>query len=265
MRRAALGLVALGLLALAPGAGAAVLPGWAGSVRWSGWIDSGPGVHFNRVSASWRIPSAKCPQKGSAAYSLTWIGIGGVGVNKLEQIGTETDCTQAFGSVKAVPYALLWWEVLPAPEQYPSEAIAPGDLIDASVTIAGRRTTVSVRDVTRGWLYSKRVKLRPRDLTESSADWIEEDPEICPGTVILVNCPEKPFAHYSKVTFSDAVASTAHVTGPIRDSHWNAIRYGMIKGNTHVRMLSWPSPLNAAGNGFSVSRWTSRLLPPEPV
>jgi hypothetical protein len=109
------------------------------------------------------------------------------------------------------------------------------------------------------------VKLRPRDLTESSADWIEEDPEICPGTVILVNCPEKPFAHYSKVTFSDAVASTAHVTGPIRDSHWNAIRYGMIKGNTHVRMLSWPSPRNAAGNGFSVSRWTSRLLPPEPV
>jgi hypothetical protein len=266
MRRAALGLVALGVLALAPGAGAAVLPGWAGSVRWSGWIDSAPHVHFDRVSASWRIPNAKCSPHGPASYSLTWIGIGGAGENKLEQIGTETDCTQGFGSIRAVAYAQLRWEVLPSPEQYPGEDIAPGDLVDASVTIAGRRATLSLRDVTRKWTFVKPVSVRPRDLTESSADWIEEDPEICPGTVIVVTCPEKPLAHYRRVTFTHAVTGTTkHVTGPILDSHWDQIRYAMVQGNTRLRLLSYPSPLNAAGNGFSVSRYDTLHLPPEPV
>jgi hypothetical protein len=266
MRRVALGLAALGALILVPGASAMVFPGWTGSVRWSGWIVSRKGEHFDRVSASWRIPSAKCSQRGPATYSLTWIGLGGANENKLEQIGTETDCTQGFGSIKATAYAQLWWEVLPSPEQYPGEDIAPGDLVDASVTIAGRRATVSLRDVTRKWTFVKRVSVRPRDLTESSADWIEEDPEICPGTVIVVSCPEKPFAHYRKVTFTHAVTGTTkHVSGSILDSHWDQIRYAMVQGNTRLRLLSYPSPLNAAGNGFSVSRYDTLDLPPQPV
>jgi hypothetical protein len=266
MRRVALGLVVLGMLVVVPGAMAGELPGWTPSARWSGWIDSGPRQHFDSVSASWRIPGVKCPPRGGAAYSLTWIGLGGADENKLEQIGTESDCTGEVGNVKSVPYAQIWWEVLPSPEQYPPEDIAPGDLVDASVTIAGRRATVLLRDITRGWRFVKRVSVPRRDLTESSADWIEEDPEICPGLVIDVSCPEKPFAHYRKVTFSDAAAgTTAHVTGGILSSHWNAIRYAMIQGATRVRLLSYPSPLNAAGNGFSVSRYDTFRLPPEPA
>jgi hypothetical protein len=223
-------------------------------------------VHFDRVSASWRVPSANCPPRGGASYSLTWIGLGGANENKLEQIGTETDCAPAAGSQRSVPYSLIWWEVLPVPEEYPAEEVDPGDLIDASVTIASGRATVSLHDVTRDWQFVKRVRVKPRDLTESSADWIEEDPEICPGTVIHVSCPEKPLAHYRTVTFSNAAAgTTAHVHGPILDSHWDAIRYAMIQGNTHLRLLSWPSPLNATGNGFSVSRFDTLHLPPQPV
>ena len=266
MRRAALGLAALGALILVPGAGAMVLPGWTGSVRWSGWIVSRNGQHFDRVSASWRIPSVKCAPLGAGAYSLTWVGLGGANENKLEQIGTESDCTDGFPGVKSVAYAQLWWEVLPAPEQDVGELITPGDLVDASVTISGRRATVSLRDVTQKWRFVKTISVRPRDLTESSADWIEEDPEICPTSMIVVSCPQKPFAHYRKVTFANAVAGTTkHGTGPILDSHWDQIRYAMVQGNTRLRLLSYPSPLNAAGNGFSVSRYDTLHLPPEPV
>jgi hypothetical protein len=266
MRRAALGLVALGMLVVVPGAWAGVLPGWTGSVRWSGWIVSRHGEHFDRVSASWLVPTANCPPHGRASYSLTWLGLGGADENKLEQIGTETDCAPAGGTQRSTPYSLVWWEVLPAPEQYPTEEVDPGDRVDALVTIAGRRATVSLHDETRGWRFVKRVRVPRRDLTESSADWIEEDPEICPGTVIYVNCPEKRLAHYRTVTFSNAAAgTTAHGLGPIRDSHWDAIRYGMIQGKTHLRLLSWPSPLNGAGNGFSVSRTDTLRLPHEPV
>jgi hypothetical protein len=81
-----------------------------------------------------------------------------------------------------------------------------------------------------------------------------------------VDCPEKPFAHYRTVRFTPArAATTAHVRGPILDSHWDAIRYGMLQGNTHLRLPSWPSQLNAAGNGFTVSRTDTLHLPPEPV
>jgi hypothetical protein len=270
MRRAALGLVAFGMLVLVPGAFAGVLPGWAESIRWAGWIASRHGQHFDRVSASWRVPTASCPPRGKASYSLTWIGLGGANENKLEQIGTETDCAPWYGSgegfVPSTPYSLMWWEVLPAPEQYAGSEVDPGDLVDASVTVSGGRATVFLRDVTRDWRYTKRVRVKPRALTESSADWIEEDPEICPGAVIQVNCPEKPLAHYRTVTFSKAVAGTGgHVRGPILDSHWDAIRYGMLQGNAHLRLLSWPSRLNAAGDGFSVSRTDTLHLPPEPV
>jgi hypothetical protein len=266
MRRAALGLVALGILVAVPGAWAGVVPGWAESIRWAGWIAARHGQHFDRVSASWRVPSASCPRRGKDSYSLTWIGLGGANENKLEQIGTETDCASGDASVRSVPYSLMWWEVLPAPEQYAGGQVDPGDLVDASVTIAGGRATVLLRDVTRGWRFAKRVRVKPHALTESSADWIEEDPEICPGTVIHVSCPEKPLAHYRTVTFSKAVAgTTGHVRGPILDSHWDAIRYGMLQGNTRLRLLSWPSRLNAAGNGFSVSRFDTLHLPPEPV
>jgi hypothetical protein len=256
----------------APAAGAAhearvadLNSGYAQSVRWSGWIVQQRGAHFDRVSATWHVPSANCPPHGGASYSLTWIGLGGADENKLEQIGTETDCAPSAGSQHSVPYTMLWWEVLPAPEQYPNEQVNPGDLVNASVTIKGKVATIELQDETAGWKYVKRTK--PRQLTESSADWIEEDPEICPGTVIYESCPEKPFAHFTKVTFSNALAGTTKGrTGPLTDSHWTAIKYGMLQGTAHLRLLSWPSPLDAGGTSFTISRTNSKPPPePEPV
>jgi hypothetical protein len=243
-------------------ASASILPGYGQSVRWSGWVDQGRGIHFKSVSATWRVPGATCSQRGGATYSLTWIGLGGQDENKLEQIGTETDCTPRVRSAPATPYSLIWWEVLPAPEQYPVQQVDPGDLVQASVTVKGKIATLSLKDLTLGWKFVRRTK--PRKLTEDSADWIEEDPEICPGTVIFVSCPEKPFAHYRTVTFTHAkTTDTAGFTGSISDPHWYAFRYGMIQGNVVQRLLSWPSPLRDGGTSFSVSR-TNRPLPPEP-
>jgi hypothetical protein len=159
MRRAALGLVALGMLMAAPAALAGVLPGWAQSIRWAGWIVARHGQHFDRVSASWRVPSAHCPDRGNGAYSLTWVGLGGADENKLEQIGTESDCPPGVPGERVPTYSLLRWEVLPAPEQYATETVNPGDLVEASVTISRGRATVFLRDATRGWRFTKRVRV----------------------------------------------------------------------------------------------------------
>ena len=256
-------IVVLSLLAItASAASASILAGYGQSVRWSGWIDQGKGLHFNRVSATWRVPTVSCPPLGGASYSLTWIGLGGSNENKLEQIGTETDCSGHFGASPSTSYSALWWEVLPSPQQYPVQEVSPGDLVQASVAVKGKIATMWLKDLTQGWTFVKRTK--PRELTEDSADWIEEDPEICPGTVIFVSCPEKPFAHYRTVTFTHAkTTDTAGFTGSISDPHWYAFRYGMIQGNGLQRLLSWPSPLRDGGTSFSVSR-TNRKPPPEP-
>jgi hypothetical protein len=257
---AALALAVLAVVEAPRAAADAGTGGYLESIRWSGWIAAHKGVRFDDVSASWHVPGAHCKPHGKSSYSLAWIGLGGSNENELEQVGTETDCSGFFPGYRSRPLVSVWWEVLPQPQQYPITTVHVGDLVDAAVSARGRRVRLSLTDVTHHATFVKTV--RPRHLTETSADWIVEDPEICPGSTIHLLCPSKRYAPFERTTFSNAAAgTTAGRHGPIADPHWAALRYALI--NDRNRLLSWPTPLNAAGTGFSVSR-TNRVPPGEP-
>src|SRR6516165_10381755 len=78
----------------------------ASSPNWSGYVAHHRGVRFSRVLAQWTQPGATCTP-GSPSYSSIWVGLGGFeGSSRVEQIGTELDCTAAGQAVASAWYDL---------------------------------------------------------------------------------------------------------------------------------------------------------------
>ena len=228
---------------------------------WSGYGVARPGVRFDQVSASWRVPTATC-SAGGVRYSLVWVGLGDE--TGLQQIGTETDCGSSGSAAGSVAYATPFWEILPLPEQHTSFVLMPGDLVHASVTIAGHQITMELVDRTRRWTFVKRA--HRANVDESSAEWMVEDPLHCPGLTVPIDelCPERPFANFSKTTISEAQArTTTGRSGSISSPLWTATERELVAGRPPF-VAAAPTPLSAGGTAFSVSR-THRPLPPEPV
>src|SRR5476651_1657044 len=77
------------------------------SSNWAGYAISDPAtiagtapaapLAFSDVTATWVQPKANCKGAKSAAYSAFWVGLGGFAPSStsLEQVGTESDCTDA--------------------------------------------------------------------------------------------------------------------------------------------------------------------------
>jgi hypothetical protein len=189
------------------------------------------------------------------------VGLGGFHSRLgLEQIGTEADCNTA-GSITYNG----WYELIPAPPRRLKLTIRPGDTVSASVTVRGRRATLSLTDQTTGRSFVKRVRTTSPDV--SSAEWIVEAPSACDHSG---NCSTLPLANFGTVTFSAASATSSGHTGPISDPLWTATP---IELHYHTRELGGPqftSPLTPAnalpaalastGSAFSVS-WQEQKTP----
>ena len=82
-----LGLTVLALLGASTSAWAAAV-----SSNWAGYVVKSH-VSFERVVGAWTQPAAVCT--GQATHSAFWVGLGGYSRDstKLEQTGTEADCT----------------------------------------------------------------------------------------------------------------------------------------------------------------------------
>jgi hypothetical protein len=196
MRRAVLTvLAAICSLAAAPVASADT----ASSTNWAGYAVHG--ASFRRVLGSWRQPSVSC-HRGSEGFSAYWVGLGGfsVGAQALEQIGTEADClSDGTESLSA------WYEMVPAASVTIPMIVAPGDLIDAEVTVRGHAATLTLIDRTRHRAFSRTVRSGPVDV--SSAEWIVEAPSDC-----SIACTTLPLADFGSAVFSAARAQP--VGGP---------------------------------------------------
>ena len=237
-------------LLMVPSAGAVVVPGYSASPDWSGYVAGEKGIRMDQVSARWTVPSASCTTAATAFSEVSaWVGLGDS--TGIEQIGTDTSCDTdkhkaAFGSA--------WWELYPSPSHVVDHPVAAGDRMQASVSVTGHAVTLTLTDATEHWSFVKRTSARSVD--ETSADWIVEDPA-------LNCCQSFPLADFSPVSFKDAQArSTTGHSGTISDNAWAATKFGLI-GAKPRRLLAWPSPLEAAGGAFTVSR-TDRAPPPEP-
>jgi hypothetical protein len=239
-------LIVLAGLATAPAALADV----SNSTNWAGYAIQRPGVAFHTANASWTQPAPTC-RPGSSSYSSFWVGLGGFssGSNALEQIGTEADCTRS-GRVSSS----AWYETVPAPSYDVFRQVRPGDQMAASVTVSGHQTTLVLRNLSRGWTFTKRVRIEPVDV--SSAEWIAEAPSDCGGN----SCQTLPLANFGSTTFTSVSATTVRGhRGSLSDPRWQLSKIRLRPAgqqfavNGRLAGGATPSELGSGGSSFGVS------------
>jgi Peptidase A4 family len=142
------------------------------------------------VSATWKVPAvASCSSVPIAGDVATWVGLGGINSNYLEQIGTDVKCASVTG-----PYYYAVYQLLPSQSsltelstsKYP---VSAGDSMRADVVEQGAGTGGS-QFVLQEWdtgssahpknWYFDTILLGPgtgnSNVTPRTADWIVEDP-----------------------------------------------------------------------------------------
>lgn len=248
---AAIAASALPALAGAAPAGAATVAQGTSS-NWAGYAASGAGARFRAVTASWVQPQVSCSSQ-APRFAAMWIGLGGYHTTSraLEQIGTESDC------IGGVPRYGAWYELVPAPSRSIPMAIQPGDRVVASVHVAGRAVSLRLRDVTRGTVFTRRLRAPAVDV--SSAEWIVEAPAACTTNASGV-CHVMPLANFGSAQFTaaHATSATGH-RGTISDPRWVATAIDLAGGGptgdaaTGSSAGATTGALDATGSAFGVT------------
>jgi Peptidase A4 family len=224
------------------------------SSNWAGYAVHRSGVHFTKVAAAWRQPSASCTA-GRRSYSALWVGLGGYSesANALEQVGTEVDCT-ASGRVSSS----AWFELVPDASESIRMRVRPGDSVAASVTVFGHRVLIGLYDASTHEVFQKTLQASHVDV--SSAEWILEAPSAC---ISETACQTLPLADFHSATFAlaDAESTTGHV-GTISDPAWTRTkirltppgrRFVVYRGSGATAGTAAPSGLSASGSSFKVA------------
>jgi Peptidase A4 family len=236
------------------------------SDNWSGYAIHGAGIKFEQASGSWRQPAATCTT-GDPTYSAFWVGIGGYNLTSqaLEQIGTELDCGQSGDQQLSA-----WYELVPAPSRTIRMTVHPGDLMTATVAIAGSRVTLTLRDRTTHRRFRKTITDHAID--QGSAEWIAEAPSEC---VTSTRCRTLPLTDFGSMDFSGATVKTASgKTSAISNRRWTTSKIVLNTGANGPTFVSYgggsdqevakatPSSLETGGKDFKVSFSESSSNPP---
>jgi hypothetical protein len=221
------------------------------STNWSGYAVNAAAGSVTAVSAEFTVPTVS--GSGATTYSSTWVGIDGFNTQSVEQTGIEADV------VRGVAQYSAWYEMYPnAPVTLTSLAVHPGDTIAASVVYNNSKFTLSIQDLSdpKG-ANSFSITISAPNAARSSAEWIEEAPSSSRGVL--------PLAQFTPVTFSNAQATIGGTTGVINNAAWagqveaiNMVsRSGVVEAST--------GPLNALGNGFTVTYGAAGTTPTNPT
>jgi len=232
--------------------------GTADSTNWSGYAVTGANGSVTSVSGSWIVPASTCGKGSAAEYASFWVGIDGWSSNTVEQIGTDSDCSNGKPSYYA------WYEFYPEPSYYAGKLtnLTPGHTMSAAVSYnaTNNQFTATITDETEPSL-SFTTTFSPNRRTGtpslSSAEWIAEAPSgsrgVLPladfGTVYLGRDYTSPPAADSDTCY----ATIGGVTGPIGSSGaaniWSST---MVNENSDVPMAT-PSALSNDGSSFLVT------------
>lgn len=201
------------------------------SLNWSGYLAT-TGT-YTTISGNWTTPSVSSSVVSSADSS--WIGIGGVTGGDLIQVGTE-DSVSASGQVTEAAF----YEMLPrAADTIASITINPGDSITASISETGADDwTISITDLTSNQDYTRTVYY---DSSESSAEWIEEDPSYTNDTLV-------PLDNFGSVSFTNGQATTSGISSNILSNEAEPVT--MV--NSSDQTIALPSSLTG-GSDFTVT------------
>jgi hypothetical protein len=231
------------------------------STNWSGYAVTGA-TPFTDVKGSWTQPAANCsstaasPTNGKgngnghgnghgggggggtaqSTYSSFWVGLDGYSSSTVEQTGTDADCSGT------TPVYYGWYEFYPAFPVNFSNAVAPGDTINAEVSVSGGTVTITLQDATQGWVQHATQSSSGYAL--SSAEWVAEAPSS--GKVL-------PLANFGTVNFSNASATGGGKTGSISAFTYDPMTMVTSTGQTKAA----PSGLGKNGSSFSVTWYHS--------
>jgi hypothetical protein len=224
------------------------------STNWAGYAVHRQGESFRQVVGVWKEPTPSC-RPGQQTFSSDWVGLGGFRTDSraLEQTGTEVDCT-AQGQARS----FAWFELVPAPSVHVRLRVAPGDVVEGTVTARGRKVEVAIRNLTRHTSFSKALPTQALDV--SSAEWIVEAPSDCLSSG---RCMALPLANFGSIGFGGAlVTSSAGHIGSISDPDWRTTRLRLVPAQTRFVVRhrdlgpagqATPSSLQSGGSAFTVS------------
>jgi hypothetical protein len=200
--------------------------------NWSGYVASSG--TYTSISGSWTVPDAS--GSGETSADATWIGIGGVTGDDLIQTGTQ-DVVTSDGQTSASAF----FELLPdASQQISSVNVNPGDSMTASITEESDGVwNINIQDNTNGETFSQAVNY---DSSESSAEWIEEDPSDGSSQI--------PLDDFGTVTFTGGSTTSNGNSQPISGSGAQSVT--MV--NSEDEPLATNSSLSSNGQSFSVTR-----------
>jgi peptidase A4-like protein len=197
------------------------LPSTLVSTNWSGYAAFASPANFavTAVSGSWTVPTVASTT--NLGWSSSWVGIDGFNSNTVEQIGTEQDTT-ATASTYGTPQYYAWYEMYPKGlVRITTMTISPGDQMNASVTYASGKFTLSITDTTKDQSFS--ITLSQKRAKRSSAEWVEEAPSSFFGVL--------PLAPFGTVQFSNAHATLNGITGPIDGASWQNASIDMVNSS----------------------------------
>jgi hypothetical protein len=240
------GLAASIVIACAASSAAAAPQRW-----WAGYMVTGTERSFSSVSARWVQPTATC-RTNVPSRARFWVGIGGR--TALERIGSGVDC-----DVEGHLRYYLWWGVRAATTHTIALAVAPRDVLAASVALSGKNITLRIRNVTRGTRFRKTVRMRSVD--RSSAEWVTEAPSLCRPTG---PCLVPVLTDFGHVAFARAAVTSSGRTGRIADKmwRWTRVAFPQPKQPSRLAATAIASDLGPDGRSFSVAWYAT--APPEP-
>jgi hypothetical protein len=204
------------------------------STNWSGYLSTGS--VYTAITGAWTIPTVTGNNTNTSGDG-TWIGIGGVNTSDLIQIGTD-NTVSASGQVTSNAF----YETLPAAAQtIVSLVISPGDAMVASVTeTSTSQWTISLEDTTNGESFSDNLTYTS---TNSSAEWIEEDPSFLSGAQV-------PFDNFGAVSFTGASSIDSGMNTTLTVGNAQSI----LLVDSDNNALATPSVIGSDGESFSVTR-----------
>jgi hypothetical protein len=226
------------------------------STNWSGYAVTGS--NFTQVTGSWVVPASTCAKGSTAEYAAFWIGIDGWTSNSVEQIGTDSDCSNG------TPSYYAWYEFYPEPSYYAGRLtnLKPGDIMSSSVTFNASRNqfTGTITDTTSGATFSTTFSPTRQTGTpaRSSAEWIAEAPSAQVGRKIQV----LPLADFNVINLGPGFTQVAKTnTATVgTGSPASILSFGanmnsttMVSDGATVVPMATPSQLASDGSSFYVT------------
>jgi len=244
------------------------------SLNWSGYAVTGPASSVTYAAGSWIVPASTCPvgtshHRATPEYASFWVGIDGWSSNSVEQLGTDSDCSNG------TPSYYAWYELYPQPSYYAVctaqqerkgtctqvgnlTSLNPGDVMSASVSYntSTKAFTLAITDINSGASFS--ITLTANGTPQrSSAEWIAEAPSSGSGILPLADFGTVNFGQDSTAIPGTCVATVSGAGTGVIESFAPDSAYGInVWSSTMVTesdvVKAQPSGLSNDGSSFSV-------------